>query len=349
MPRPALAFTAITLLPVPLLALGATLGGPWAWIALGYLTLFAFALDELAAATAADVAPDREFPAADGLAVALALAHFALLGLVVCAIGRGWVTGAGEVTALMLAAGLFFGQVSNSNAHELIHRRSKGLFQLGKWVFISLLFGHHASAHPQVHHRHVGTDRDPNSARLGQSYYRFALRAWRGSFLAGYRAETARRAGRGGAHPYAEYVLGALAVMALATLAAGLRGLAVLIALALFAQSQLLLSDYVQHYGLRRQTGPDGRPEPVAPRHSWNAPHWFTRHMMLNAPRHSDHHAHPARPFPELTLPADGTLPMLPRSLPAMSILALVPPLWRRAMDPRARAWAAAGAGRRAA
>ncbi len=337
MPRPALAFTAITLLPVPLLALGAIFGGPFAWTALLYLTLFAFALDELAAAT--DTASDREFPAADGLAVALALAHFALLGLVVCAIGRGWVTGAGEVTALMLAAGLFFGQVSNSNAHELIHRRSKGLFRLGKWVFISLLFGHHASAHPQVHHRHVGTDRDPNSARLGQSYYRFALRAWRGSFLAGYRAETARRAGRGGAHPYAEYVLGGLAVMALATLAAGLRGLAVLIALALFAQSQLLLSDYVQHYGLNRGRRPNGKYQPVTAAHSWNAPHRFSSHLMLNAPRHSDHHAHPARPYPALHLSGPETMPTLPHSLPVMAMIALVPPLWRRKMNRRAAKW----------
>lgn len=339
MPSPALAFGVITLIPVPLLALGATLGGPWAWFALVYLTLFAFALDELTAAAAAHAAPGREFPAADALSVALALAHFALMTLVVCGVGRGWVEGAAEVGPLLLAAGLFFGQISNSNAHELIHRSARPLFVLGKWVFISLLFGHHVSAHPQVHHRFVGSDRDPNSARLGQSYYRFAARAWRGSFLAGLRAESARRAGRGGLHPYWVYVGGAGLVMALALALGGPAGLAALVALALFAQSQLLLSDYVQHYGLRRREDPDGRLEPVAPRHSWNAPHWFTGHMMLNAPRHSDHHAHPARPFPDLAPPDPERVPMLPRSLPVMSVVALLPPLWRRSMDPRARAW----------
>ena len=111
------------------------------------------------------------------------------------------------------------------------------------------------------------------------------------------------------------------------------------IALAGFAQSQLLLSDYVQHYGLSRKVGPDGRPEPVGPAHSWNAPHWMTGHMMLNAPRHSDHHAHPSRPYPALALAAPGAVPTLPRSLPAMACLALVPPLWRRVMDPRAAQW----------
>ena len=96
------------------------------------------------------------------------------------------------------------------------------------------------------------------------------------------------------------------------------------------------MSDYVQHYGLSRTKGPDGRFEPVAARHSWNAPHWFSSALMLNAPRHSDHHARPARPFPQLTLP-DGA-PTLPRSLPVMACVALYPRLWRRVMDRRARA-----------
>ncbi len=129
-------------------------------------------------------------------------------------------------------------------------------------------------------------------------------------------------------------------VMALALWIAGWGGLAVLLGLAGFAQSQLLLSDYVQHYGLRRRIRADGKHEPVAARHSWNAPHWFTGHMMLNAPRHSDHHAHPARRYPDLARPHLGTTPMLPRSLPVMSVVALVPPLWRRSMDKRVAAWA---------
>jgi len=40
------------------------------------------------------------------------------------------------------------------------------------------------------------------------------------------------------------------------------------IALAAYAQSQLLLSDYVQHYGLTRKTT-GAKPEPVGPSHSW--------------------------------------------------------------------------------
>jgi alkane 1-monooxygenase len=64
---------------------------------------------------------------------------------------------------------------------------------------------------------------------------------------------------------------------------------------------------------------------------------------MLNAPRHSDHHAHPARAYPALRLGAADTpgRPVLPRSLPVMATLAMVPPLWRRMMDPRVAALSA--------
>ena len=82
----------------------------------------------------------------------------------------------------------------------------------------------------------------------------------------------------------------------------------------------------------------DGKPEPVGPRHSWNSPHWFSSAVMLNAPRHSDHHAHPSRPYDTLIIP-EGS-PMLPRSLPMMATLALFPRRWRKVMDPLAAKWA---------
>ena len=79
-----------------------------------------------------------------------------------------------------------------------------------------------------------------------------------------------------------------------------------------------------------------GRLEPVSDRHSWNAPHWFSSGLMLNAPRHSDHHSHPARAYPGLRLErAEKPRPLLPYSLPVMAAIATMPHLWRRVMDRR--------------
>ena len=342
MSRAMMLFAVVTLAPVGLIALAALQGGLWSLIAPAYLTALAAGLDRFTQLVLPEAEPGQEFPAAGPLSVGLALSHFGLLALGVWALTGGTGLHSGEKVGLFIATGLFLGQVSNSNAHELIHRPGRGLRRLGVAVYSSVLFGHHASAHPLVHHVHVATRQDPNSARLGEGFYRYWWRAWRGSFRAGWRAETARRArsqAPGGLHPYAVYIGGAALSVALAALIGGPGGVLALLALAGFVQTQLLMSDYVQHYGLSRTIGPDGRAEPVGLRHSWNAPHWFTSALMLNAPRHSDHHAHPARSYPELTLPDPGVAPTLPHSLPVMACLALWPGLWRRVMDPRARLW----------
>lgn len=333
-----LRFTLATHGIVLLLAAAMLFGGPFPALALAYITVFAWFMDRIAALAVADH-PGQEFPAGTGLSVSLALVHFPLL------YGGVWTLTSPDVTTpdkvlIFIALSLFIGQVGNANAHELIHRSARPLRRLGIAVYCSILFGHHASAHVRVHHVHAATARDPNSARLGESYYTFALRAWGGCLRAGYAAESRLRKG-GGLHPYAVYAAGAALSVALAALIAGPGGILALLGLSAYAQAQLLLSDYVQHYGLRRRETSPGRPEPVGPQHSWNAPHSFTSALMLNAPRHSDHHAHPARPYPGLDLDRE-TMPMLPQPLPVMAVIALVPPLWRRLMDHRARRWSEA-------
>lgn len=334
MTRQTALFVFAALLPAGVIALAALQGGLWPLMALVVLTVVTALADRL-------LPEDRTSADATGtaLSVLLALVHLALLPLVVVALA-GDLLDRGEKIALFFAAGLYFGQVSNANAHELIHRPQRALHRMGMWVYISLLFGHHTSAHVLVHHRHVATRRDPNTSRKGEGFYRYMIRAWVGSFKGGYAAEKARlaRIGRPAwRNPYWVYLGGGAVFIALAYLLGGTKGLLLYAALAGHAQTQLLLSDYVQHYGLLRKTGPAGKPEPVAARHSWNAPHRYSSAMLLNATRHSDHHAHPARAYPALDLPADA--PILPRPLPLMASIALVPPLWRRIMDPLADRW----------
>lgn len=340
------AFALATLLPLALIGLAALSGGWWVLLAVLYLTALTATLDAVIhRAQAGDPPDDRAFPAADALSVVLAIGGFVLLALTVRAFGSSNMGGV-EKAGLFIATGLFCGQIGNSNAHELIHRGSRFLHALGMWAYIAVLFGHHTSAHVLVHHSRVATRADPSSARKGESLYRFMGRAWRGSFRAGFRVESERlaRLGRPGwQHPYVTYVGGATLMLALALVIGGPWGLLAYLGLAMFAQVQLLMSDYVQHYGLARATGPNGKPVPVGERHSWNSPHAMSSALMLNAPRHSDHHSHPSRPYPALTLPAPSDAPYLPRSLPVMACVALIPSLWRRVMDPRVAVWEGRG------
>jgi alkane 1-monooxygenase len=331
-------YAAITLPPLAFLLLAGTAWGGFAWLALAWLTLVAAVADRLMAPPAAPPADEETWPWSDTLSVGLAGGHFLLLLATSSAIGSGSLT-LGQSVALFLATASYVGQVSHPNAHELIHRAPVALRALGAAVYTSLGFGHHVSAHRLVHHRHVGTDEDPNTPRPGESYWAYLPRAWRGSFEAGAECEVDRldRKGRSPNHisnPYWLWLGGAALSLALVTLNAGIGGGLVLLGLAGLTAAQILMSDYIQHYGLQRLILPNGRHEPVGPHHSWNAPRGFSSYLMMNAPAHSEHHMHPDRPYDRLD--PEARVPTLPYSMPIMAVIALFPALWFRIMDRRA-------------
>ncbi|NNE52170.1 MAG: alkane 1-monooxygenase [Sulfitobacter sp.] len=330
-------YATASLTPAALLALACLVGGPFPLLGLLSITVLVFFLDKLSHRLPKSPAKGR------GLSLTLAALHFPLLALGIWSLANGTHLSLLDKLLIYTGLGLYFGQVSNSNAHELIHASARLPRRAGAAIYVSLLHGHHVSAHLRVHHVHAATEADPNSARAGEGFWSYALRAVRGEFVAGLRAERGRRAmaqQRPGnlTHPYLAYVGGAALMLLSVLWLGGLKGLFIYIAIAAYAQLQLLLSDYVQHYGLRRQLSEGGKPEPVGPQHSWNAPKWYSSAMMLNAPLHSDHHMRPARAFPALELD-EATMPTLPHSLPVMAVVALFPPLWRRVMDRRLARW----------
>ncbi|WP_299656794.1 alkane 1-monooxygenase [uncultured Tateyamaria sp.] len=325
-----LPFAIASFLPGVCLAAACLWGGPWPVVAVLAITVVVFFLDKLPVRRGVTDATGHR------LSEALGVAHFGLLILAVWAMGRDLPLL--DKGFIVVAAGLYFGQISNSNAHELIHRADRWAFRLGAACYSSILFGHHTSAHRLVHHIHAATPKDPATARRGEGFWAYLPRTWVGSFRAGLRAERHRHGGAALPRPYQAYVLGAVLSIAAAYALAGRAGVVGLVLICAYAQIQLMLSDYVQHYGLSRAVLPDGRPEPMGPAHSWNAPHWYSSAMMLNAPRHSAHHARPATSFPQLDLDA-GTMPMLPHALPVMAVIALVPPMWRRIMDKPVDRW----------
>jgi alkane 1-monooxygenase len=77
----------------------------------------------------------------------------------------------------------------------------------------------------------------------------------------------------------------------------------------------------------------------VRPHHSWNAEHRVSNWLLINLQRHADHHTRPDRPFALLQTYPEAEAPQLPFGYPVMTAMALVPPLWRRVMDPRVAAW----------
>src|SRR5690606_41769602 len=102
---------------------------------------------------------------------------------------------------------------------------------------------------------------------------------------------------------------------------------------------QFEIVNCLKHCGLPRGHLGEGRYEHVLHRHSWNADHRVTNWLLINLQRHSDHHYKPDRRFPLLQTYDADEAPQLPFGYPAMTALAMIPPLWRRRMNPRVREW----------
>ncbi len=248
-------FLIASLTPAILIAAAALLGGIWPWVALLGGVPCALMLDGTGLSAPRERQADRAVALITG---GLGLAHLALMPLVVIGLVRLVPGHWGQAAALYLSAAVYFGQVANANAHELIHMAGRWPRRLGAAVYSALLFGHHVSAHRLVHHIHVASDGDPNSARAGESFYAFWPRAWAGSFRAALRAVNAQRAKATTAkpvwtHPFLGYGLGGVAALAVAGAVGGWPGVGLWVLVCLYAQMQLLLADYVQHYGLRRR------------------------------------------------------------------------------------------------
>jgi alkane 1-monooxygenase len=183
----------------------------------------------------------------------------------------------------------------------------------------------------------VATREDPATARLDEPLLAFMARSLGHGFLSAWKIESARNARRGIQSPLRNrIILCLLASAAVAGALASLFGVGAL--LFFFAQSAGAIAfletiNYIEHYGLERRLVRPGVYERVSPLHSWNSAHRLTNALLFNLQRHSDHHVWPTRPYYLLRHHPESL--QLPTGYAGMALLAMVPPLWRRVMNPR--------------
>ncbi len=249
-----------------------------------------------------------------------------------------------EMFGLFFGMGVISGTIGINYSHELMHQKSSLERWLGDLLLASVLYGHFRSEHLRVHHLYVGTSRDTVTARYNEGFHRFFPRVLGESFASSWRAEAAMLARRGlpvwhRSNPFWRYAVLQLGMLAIAALVGGAMGPVLFILQALVAIWQLELVNYIEHYGLTRRHLGDGKYEHVLPRHSWNAAHRASNWLLINLQRHSDHHYKPDRRFPLLQTYGPDQAPQLPYGYPIMTMVAMVPPLWRRVMNHRVKAW----------
>ena len=336
----------LSLTMLPPIAAGAIWGGWWLAAAPLWAILLMPMLDLLAGLKTENPDPDAPADLTWHRAITLIWAPLQLLTIFgalawVAATDHlaGW-----EMAALFYAVGLASGAIGITYAHELMHQKSALERWLGDILMASVLYGHFRSEHLRVHHLWVATPRDPVTARYNEGFWRYYPRVLATCPGSAWRAEVAllARAGRPWWHrtnPFWRYGALQLGFLALAAALGGWLGVALFLGQAFVAVTYLELTNYIEHYGLTRRHLGEGRYEPVRPHHSWNAAHRVSNWLLINLQRHSDHHFKPERRFPLLQTYDEGAAPQLPGGYPLMVAAATIPPLWRRLMNPRVRAW----------
>lgn len=332
---------------VPLALIGATQGG-WTLLLLPLVTWYMFAIaDSILGLNRQNAdpqtSPDRLFWYR-AVTLIWAPIQFALLFGLIWYVTHTDHLNTIERIALFFGVGVISGTIGINYSHELMHQKSRFERLMADILLAMVLYSHFRSEHLLVHHRYVGTPRDPVTARYNEGFHRFYPRVLRQCLVSAFRAEKEMLARKDrhwsdASNPFWRYWILQAGMLGLAFALGGWAGIGLFLVQAGTAVWQLELVNYVEHYGLTRKHLGEGKYEHVKPQHSWNAAHKASNWLLINLQRHSDHHYKPDRRFPLLQNHPESNAPQLPYGYPVMTILAMMPPLWRRYMNPKVRHW----------
>ena len=237
--------------------------------------------------------------------------------------GAAWTT-----WVAALSTGISSGVSGIIVAHELGHTK-KGSFSwwVGRLNLLSVLYLHFTTEHNFTHHKHVSTVKDPATALRDESLWWFIARTVPGQFRDA--AAVHHRKGRTGfQNPvYRGFLLQIMLLIGLYA-AFGPWVMGAFVAQAAFAIFLLEYINYIRHYGLLREIG-----ERQTEMHSWQSEERWSRWTLLELTRHPAHHLKASKPFWELQ-PYENA-PTLPSGYYGCFWIALIPPLWKRLVNPR--------------
>jgi len=216
-------------------------------------------------------------------------------------------------------------------AHEMIHRKDWYWQLMGKLLLFTAGNFYFYVEHLHVHHKYVGTPADPATARLNESLYSFYARTTAQQISDSWKMERERIRSEKQSWLH-HYGFASLALMTILLAIVGYTlGWVAVVAFAIqaiVANFLLEYTNYIEHYGLTRNTG-----ERVTEIHSWQSDKVISRFFLVDLSRHSDHHYYASKPYHVLMSYMKS--PVLPGGYVSAFYLALIPPLWFSVMNPR--------------
>ncbi len=332
---------------IPLVWIGALFGG-WTLLIVPLVTWYMFSLLDAALGLNkenADLsATEDDLYWYKMITIVWAPVQFILLVSLLWYVPQAEHLGTLERVGVFFGLGVITGTVGINYSHELMHQKSKMERWMADALLAMVLYSHFRSEHLLVHHRYVATPRDPVTARYNEGFRRYYPRVLRECWHSAFGAEKAMLARKNlpwtdVGNPFWRYWSLQLALFVMAFALGGWSGVGLFVVQAGVAIWQLELVNYIEHYGLTRKHLGDGKYEHVQPRHSWNAAHKASNWLLINLQRHSDHHYKPDRRFAVLQNYGPEEAPQLPYGYPVMTVMAMMPPVWRRFMNPRVHRW----------
>jgi len=243
------------------------------------------------------------------------------------------------LTTGTISLGIITGGFGITIAHELVHRPSKWQRGLGVWILATVNYAVFRIEHVHGHHRHVATPDDPASAKKGENIYFFIPKAIVGVFKGAKKIEDKRIAKLKIAGPWKyifhrcyQYHLSSILLIAGFYFLFGLKGVYIFLLQSFVAISLLEMVDFIEHYGLQRKIKENGKYEPVGPEHSWDTNFLLTNTSLYNLGKHAHHHQSASLSYQSL-INTEGAH-NYPFGYSTAVILALIPPLWRKVVDP---------------
>lgn len=241
----------------------------------------------------------------------------------------------GRITGM----GMLCGVIGINVAHELGHRNTKHEQMMAKMLLLTSLYMHFFIEHNRGHHRNVSTKEDPSSARYGEALYIFWFRSVFYSYVSAWKLELEKL--KKNDTPFFsltnEMLLFQFIQVGLVLWIGIYFGWSVMGYFILAAIMGFLLLEtvnYIEHYGLERKKKGNTY-ERVMPHHSWNSNHIIGRLVLFELSRHSDHHFIASRKY-QILRHLDHSAQM-PTGYPGMMLVATIPPLWFKIMNPRIR------------
>tara|TARA_Y100000994_G_C15702737_1_gene445839 strand:- start:4478 stop:5416 length:939 start_codon:yes stop_codon:yes gene_type:complete len=224
-------------------------------------------------------------------------------------------------------------------AHELGHRFNKFDQLLSKLLLLSTLNTHFFIEHNRGHHKKVATLEDPATARKNENVYIFIIRSMVFGYISAWNLEITRLKNNGTANYFfnfrnqmTRFTLLQLTLLSVIYLIFGINVLIAFLIVSFLGIAQLELINYIEHYGLLRKKLHNGKYEKITKMHSWNANYMFSRLMLFELTRHSNHHIKASRKYQILNHLEKS--PELPTGYIGCMLLSFIPPLWFYIMNP---------------